>query len=435
MSILTIGLNHKTAPLEIRERASISYSQLMTFADSLIALPAVYGCSILSTCNRTEIYAHVSDPDLAAKEMVAWLAGVAKISSDDLYPHLYIKADKEAIHHLFSVAGGLDSMILGESQIQGQVQEAYQNSLDLGLSDSVINTLFMNALTVGKRVRTETQIDRQAVSISSAAVELAMRFFSTLDNKQVCVLGAGETSELTSRHLISHGISSIMVANRTHERALWLAEEIGGHAILFQDFFVHLEKTDLIISSTASPHYLLTKDMLEPHLKDRERPLLIIDIAVPRDIDPALADLACVTLFDIDDLQNQVASNLAYRQQEAVKAKAIVEEEEENFLFWLDTLWVVPTIVKMQDQIQAIKESEIRKAKNRIQDITPREEQIIEKLANGIVSRWMHGPMINLKKLAATGQESLSCSSQRDCYLQAVTDILGISNDQTTEED
>lgn len=434
MSILIIGLNHKTAPLEIREKASISYSQLLTCADSLVALPAIYGCSILSTCNRTEIYAHVSDIDLAEKELVQWLADLSKLSPDDLSPHLYAKADQEAVHHLFFVAAGLDSMILGESQIQGQVQEAYQNSLDLGLSDSVINTLFMNALTVGKRVRTETQIDRQAVSISSAAVELALSFFSNLDHKQVCVLGAGETSELTSRHLISHGISSIMVANRTHERALWLAEEIGGQAILFEEFYDHLPSTDLIISSTASPHYLLTKGMLEAHLKDRKKPLLIIDIAVPRDIDPALAEIPCVTLFDIDDLQNQVASNLAYRQKEAVKAKAIVAEEEDHFLFWLDSQWVVPTIVRMQDQIQTIKESEIQKAKNRIQNITPREEQIIEKLANGIVSRWMHTPMVNLKKIAATGVETLSCNHSRECYLQAVNDILSLE-DETDRED
>lgn len=422
MPILLIGLNHKSAPVEVRERVSISTPQLVQFSERICSFSSYAGSAVLSTCNRTEFYCHALDMDQAKQDIIQLMEELSGIPARDIVPYLYLKEDRDAVQHLFSVSAGLDSMILGESQIQGQVQETYSNALHLQLSDSVINTLFMTALTVGKRVRTETQIDRQAVSISSAAVELATSFFGQLSGKTVLVLGAGETSELTSRHLVSNGISSIMVANRTLDRAQWLAAEIGGQAIALDDMTAYLDQADIIISSTASPVYVLRYADLKNQLAHREKPLLMIDIAVPRDIDPALNDLSAIRLFDIDDLQSLVTSNLAYREQEAVAARQIVEEELENFYFWLDSLWVIPTIVRMQDQVERIKAIEIKKAKNRIDNITPREEQIIEKLANGIVNRWLHKPMVNMKTLAGKRVDQI------DCYIQAINDIWDLQD-------
>lgn len=428
MSILLIGLNHKSAPIEVREKLSISYAQLALKKLEIKELSANLGCAILSTCNRTEMYMHTDDVELAHDQIIALYEDVSELSKDELIHHLYKKIDREAAKHLLSVAAGLDSMVLGESQIQGQVQDSYQQALNLNISDSVINTLFMTALTAGKRVRTETQIDRQAVNISSAAVEMAEHFFGSLEDKTVLVLGAGETSELTSRHLVAHGISSIMVANRTFERANWLAQEIGGTAICFDQLNDYFSKADIIISSTASPHYVLHYDDFQSILDKRDKPLLMIDIAVPRDIDPRFREDSHVRLFDLDDLQSQVALNKAYREKEAVLAREIVDEELENYKFWLDTLWVIPTIVQMQEQIEYIKTSEIQKAKNRLPNLTEREEQIIERLANGIVNRWMHQPMVNMKKLAGRRIDQI------DCYIQAMHDILGLASNALFEE-
>ncbi len=429
MSIVLVGLNHKSAPLEVRERVSLSRPQIIKYGDVVRASDEFMGAAILSTCNRTEIYCHTNDTPRAIARVKALVCAYSKIDSNELDQYLYIMEDREAVDHLFTVSAGLDSMVLGESQIQGQVQDAYDIALSEGLSDSIINTLFMNALTVGKRVRTETAIDRQAVSISSAAVDMAQTFFGSLVGKTVLVLGAGETSELTSRHLVSNGISSIMIANRTYERAQWLAEEIGGVALKLDALPHYMEQADIIISSTASPKYFIEPEDLEPYLPLREKPLLIIDIAVPRDIDPKVRDLPHVTLYDLDDLQSVVERNKAVRATEAIEARKIVDEELEDFLFWLDSLWVVPTIVRMRDQVERIKEREIQKAKNRTENITPREEQIIEKLANSIVNQWLHRPIVNMKSLAGKRVDRV------ECYIQAINDIWDLLDDESVSEE
>lgn len=428
MAIVLVGLNHKSAPLEVREKVSLSKPKILQIADDIKGCPSISGCAILSTCNRTEFYFNTSDKAVGMAEIGQIIEQKSGLAIEKIDPFLYKEYDYKAVDHLFSVAAGLDSMILGESQIQGQVQDAYEIALDTGMSDSIINTLFMNALTVGKRVRTETQIDRQAVSISSAAVELAKNIFNSLDDKEVLVLGAGETSELTARHLVSNGIKSILVANRTYERAYHLASEFDGEAIRLDDLPKHIDQTDIIISSTASPKYLLTKDNLEPYLKDRKKTLLLIDIAVPRDIEPALSELENVLVYDIDDLQNVVTTNLNYRKQEAIEARKIVDEELDDFFFWLDSLWVVPTIVKMREQINEIKNSEIERAKNKIENITDREERIIENLANRIVNQWLHKPIINMKILAGKKINEI------DCYVRAIHDLWDLGEEESDVE-
>lgn len=420
MSIILVGLNHKSSPLEIREKVSLSKNQIFQISEKLKSARSIFGSAILSTCNRTEFYLNVGSAALGLNEAIEIISKKSGILVDELESYLYIKKNKDAVQHLFFVAAGLDSMILGESQIQGQVQDAYEIALDTEISDSIINTLFMNALTVGKRVRTETQIDRESVSISSAAVSLAKRFYNGLEDKVVLVLGAGETSELTTRHLISNGIKNFIVANRTYERAEKLANELGGIAIRFDALFEYIDYADIIISSTASPKYLLTKDLLNSYLVNRKKELLLIDIAIPRDISPELEDYSCITLYDIDDLKDVVSTTLKRRHKEAEVAKKIVQEELENFFFWLDSLTVVPTIIKMREQIAKIKEQEIEKAKNRINNITPRELQIIERLANGIVNQWLHQPIINLKHLAGKKMDEV------DCYIRAINDLWNL---------
>ncbi len=424
MAIVLLGLNHKSATVEIRERVAFSKAQIKNNAQSLRKLRAIEGIAILSTCNRTEFYLDAQDSKIAVAALMDFIARYSNFAVDKLLEHMYIMEDKQAVEHLFTVAGGLDSMILGESQIQGQVQDAYRYALEFDLSSSVINTLLMNALTVGKRVRTETYIDRQAVSISSAAVELAKQELGSLEDKTVLILGAGETSELAARHLVSNGISSVIVANRTFDRAKRLAEEFGGKAIKLDVFSAYLDQADIIISCTASPKYIVEKKHIADMVKNRTRPLFFIDIAVPRDIEPAVSELPQVFLCDIDDLQETVAHNLADRKREAAKAQAIIKEELSGFFFWLDSQKVVPTIIKMRRQAEYIKQSEVDKALRRIEDITPRERRIVEQLAHSIINRWLHKPICNMKTLAGVKANSI------DCYINAINDLFELADEE-----
>lgn len=424
MSIVLLGLNHKSATVEIRERVAFSKTQIKNNADAIRSLNGLMGIAILSTCNRTEFYLDASNDAQAIAAMMQFISQQSGFAVEKLEQHMYIRKGKEAVDHLFTVAGGLDSMILGESQIQGQVQDAYNYALEYDLSDSVINTLFMNALTVGKRVRTETYIDRQAVSISSAAVELAKQELGVLNDKTVLILGAGETSELAARHLVSNGIASVIVANRTFDKAQRLAEEFGGKAIKLDVFSAYLDQADIIISCTASPRYVVEKKHIAKLVQGRTRPLFFIDIAVPRDIEPAVAELPQVFLCDIDDLQEVVAQNLEGRKKEAEKARSIIDEELDNFFFWLDTLLVVPTIVKMREQAEDIKQHEVEKAIRRIDNITPREQKIIEQLAHSIVSQWLHRPISNLKTMAGKRAERI------ECYINAMDDLFELSGQE-----
>lgn len=430
MSIILLGLNHKSASVEIREKVAMSKAHILQNVEKLQNLEGVNGISILSTCNRTEFYVDGENAAVAQKALLGFISEYSGCAQELLTEHLYIRIGKEAVGHLFTVAAGLDSMILGESQIQGQVQDAYHYALEFGLSNSVLNTLLMNALSLGKRVRTETHIDRQAVSISSAAVELAKQELGTLQDKTVLILGAGETSELAARHLVSNGITGVIVANRTFERAQQLADEFGGKAIKLDHFGLYLADADIVISCTASPKYIIERNDVETLLQNRDKPLLFIDIAVPRDIEPAVGEIPRVYLHDIDDLQNVVAQNLEGRQREAVKARAIVEEELENFFFWLDSRLVVPTIVKLREQAEMIKQKEVEKALRRIDhQATPREQKIIEQLAHSIVSQWLHQPIANLKYLAGMNEDRI------ECYIRAMHDLFNLPSEEVEQHE
>lgn len=408
MFIIVVGLNHKTAPVEMREKLAFPTRIVPDVLPELNKYPAIAGSAILSTCNRLEIYATVTDVEKGLKNIHDFLQKYSKIDFADKYRYFYSPTNESAVRHLFRVAAGLDSMVLGESQILGQVREAYQLACDSGASNGVLNTLFQQAITVGKRVRTETDIDKNAVSISYAAIEKAKQVFGNLSGYSTLIIGAGEMSELTAKHLVANGVNSVLVSNRSYERAQILAEQFGGKAVKFDYLPELLQEADIVISCTASPVYILQKEQMEQIIvKRNNRKLFIIDIAVPRDIDPNISELPGVTLLDIDDLQHVVDKNLSERQKEAVFAVQIVEEELEAFLKWVNSLFIIPTIVALKDKGKEIKERELTKAFNKLGNLSAKEEKIISTLANSIVNSLLHDPILSLKHHANTNQGHL----------------------------
>lgn len=436
MFIVSVGLNHRTAPIEVRELLALSGTALTRSLRELQALPEIEGCAILSTCNRFEIYCAVRDLDAGGKtvrDFVYRKLAASPFPSEEINQYLYTPTCHDAISHLFRVAAGLDSMVLGESQVLGQVREAYELALELGVTNGVINTLFQQAITVGKRVRTETAIDRNAVSVSYAAVELAKQVLGKLEKHTVLIVGAGETGELTARNLVANGISSVMVSNRSYDRAVELAQVFGGRAEKFENLAVSLVAADIVISCTAACHYVLRPGSVQEAMTARpDRPLLLIDIAMPRDIDPAVAQVAGVHLYDIDDLQNVIDANFQERHLEAVKAERIVREELSEFNNWLNTLFVVPTIVALKEKAEKIKRAELTRARNRLGTISAREEKVLTSMANSIVNQLLHDPIIQLKASACSQQGHLITEVLQNLFKLPVTREDGLNAWQDT---
>lgn len=405
MYILVVGLNHRTAPLEIRERLAFGGSKLSHALEKLRRDPAIEGCVILSTCNRTEIYAASRDPEASLETLYTLMAESSSFSLSEARPYFYTYNCNEAVTHLFRVACGLDSIILGEAQILGQVREAYQAACAAGATNAVLNTLFQQAITVGKRVRTETYIDHHTISISYAAIELARQVLGDLADKKVLVIGAGKMSALAIKYLVDKGVNGVLVTNRSEEKAEQLARECHGQVIHFEELLNNLFLADIVISGTAAPHLILRAAEVEQVTARREgRPMVFIDIAVPRDIDPEVAHLPGVSLYDIDDLEGVVQESLEARQQAAVAAEEIIKEEVDSFLKWLSSLSVVPTIIAMKTRANNIKEAELQKAFNKLAPLSPREKKIISSMASSIVNQLLHAPVVNLKKYAAGRQ-------------------------------
>lgn len=411
MFIIVVGLNHRTAPIDVREKLALTGTTLNKALCELKEMPGIEGCVILSTCNRFEIYCAVREIEQGlktVKDFISSQLAVLTTESAGFDQYLYAPTCHDAISHLFRVAAGLDSMVIGESQVLGQVRDAYELALNQEVTNGVINTLFQQAITVGKRVRTETAIDRSAVSISYAAVELAKQVIGQLKGHSVLIIGAGATGELTARHLVANGANSVMVSNRSFDRALELAQEFKGQAKRFEQLEESLAEADIVISCTAACHYVLRPDQVQKAMAIRsERPLMIIDIAVPRDVDPLVSKLKGVHLFDIDDLKNVVDVNFKERQLEAIKAERIVREELAEFNNWLNTLFVVPTIVALKEKAEKIKQTELTRAFNRLGSINAREEKVITSLANSIVNQLLHDPIIQLKAYASDQQGHL----------------------------
>lgn len=399
MNIIVVGLSHKTAPVEIRERVAFSPTAMEKPLRQVADLPGITEGLIVSTCNRVEIYAVSREAEAGVDRLRRFMADFHGLTLDQLDSHLYDFQGEEAIRHVFRVASSLDSMVIGEPQILGQIKTAYGYAGEFKTAGLILNRLLHKAFSVAKRVRTETEIASNAVSVSFAAVELARKIFDTLEDKTVLLIGAGEMCELAARHFMNNGVSRVHVTNRTFERAQKLAEEFGGKPILFDNFVDHLNQIDIILTSTGAPNFILGHKTIEEVIRRRKyRPMFFIDIAVPRDIDPRVNDIDNVYLYDVDDLQGVVQANLKERHKEAKKAEGIIDQEIGAFFKWLGSLDVVPTIVALRKKLEEIRRAELEKTFGNLKDLGAKERKSIEALTAAIVNKVLHQPMTLLKK-------------------------------------
>lgn len=408
MLIAVVGLNHRTAPVEVREKLAFTGNALKTGLTRLKSYPVVEGCAILSTCNRTEIYAAMREMNEGLNAIWDFLSVSSGVDISEIKNFTYCHTLYDTIRHLFRVAAGLDSMMLGETQILGQVKEAFLEAVEYDASNRVLNTLFQLAMTVGKRVRTETGIDQCAVSISYAAVELAKQHLGGLENRMVLIIGAGKMSELTAKYLVASGVSGVIVSNRSFERALSLAEQFQGKAVKFSELYSYMEMADIVISCTAASHCVIRYDEVSRVMDRRQgKKIFMVDIAVPRDIETEVENIEGVTLFDIDDLKDVIDRNIAERKRAAVKAEGIIEEELDRFMKWHGTQFVVPTIAALKKWGDEIKQKELRRALNRLGELSEHDREVVSSLANSIVNQILHVPVAQLKNYALTAEGHL----------------------------
>ncbi len=398
MKLQLIGVNHNSAPVEVRERLAIPEWRLAEACRQLVEHPGVEEGMILATCNRVELIAHLKN---GSGDLRAFLRDYFQVDLDQFERHLYEYHEQDAIRHVFRVAASLDSMVLGEPQILGQVKEAYATARAVGAVRAQLDQLLTRAFAVAKRVRTETAVGSSAVSVASVAVELAKKIFGNLKGKQVYLVGAGKMSELAARHLLAHGCTSIFVANRSYDRAAYLAEKFDGQAIHFEELYETCDRGDIVITSTGAPHAIFRREHGELFLSRRKnRPMFFIDIAVPRDVDPEMNKLDGIFVYDIDDLQQAVSAHVADRKKEADRAEAIINSEVERFQARIQTLDVVPTIVSLQDHLETIRQAEIDRVRGRLGPLTPDQEMAVDTLTRGIVNKIMHTPIRTLKTAA-----------------------------------
>ncbi|MDP9269260.1 MAG: glutamyl-tRNA reductase [Acidobacteriota bacterium] len=398
MSFQLIGVNHKSAPVEVREKLAIPESRLAEVTVRLAKHPGVAEAMVLSTCNRVELLTRTTNghADLRGFLREHYQADVSAYSDC-----LYEREGPDAVRHIFRVAASLDSLVVGEPQILGQVKEAYATARAVGAVTSQLDVLIARSFAVAKRVRSETAVGSSAVSVASVAVELAKRIFGTLEGRSVYLIGAGKMSDLAARHLIAHGAGTIFVANRTFERAEELAKRFNGQAYLFEQLYETVDKADIVITSTGAPFAIFRKEHGKLFLERRKnRPMFFIDIAVPRDVDPEMARLDGIFVYDIDDLQHVVGEHVAGREHEAARAEQIVEEEVSKFQARLQTLSVVPTIVSLQEQLETIRQAEIDRVRGRLGKLTPEQELAVEAMTRGIVNKVLHAPITTLKSVA-----------------------------------
>jgi glutamyl-tRNA reductase len=401
MRFQVAGLNHKTAPVELRERLAIGQDALGETTRALLARPGVQEAMILSTCNRVELLvAHNGlEPQLPE-----FLAQHFSLDRSVLEPHLYRYQDEEAVRHMFRVAASLDSMVVGEAQILGQVKQSWNLARELGAVKGPLDKLLQGAFTAAKRVRTETEIGSSSVSIASVAVDLARRIFGSLEGKKILIVGAGKMSELAARHLIQHGADSIMVANRTYDRALRLAEQFLGQAIRFEDLFARAHEADIVITSTGASQPIIGVEQAQAILHRRKgQPVFVVDIAVPRDVDPLVNRLEGMFLYDIDDLQQVAASNLVDRGHEAEKAEAIIAEETERFRRRIRTIDIAPVLVDVQGTAEELRQSELHRQRGLLQNLTREQQEAVEAITRGLMNKFMHMPLQALKAAAREG--------------------------------
>jgi glutamyl-tRNA reductase len=399
MNLLLVGVNHKTASVTLREMLASLIPDVAEAYQGLKGCPEFSELLLYNTCNRVELLCVTEDPVEAEARAKVFFSRHPGIPSGALEESLYVRLDREAVQHLFRVAASLDSLVVGEPQILGQIKEAYRQATHHNATGAILNRLLHKSFSVAKRVRRETGIGDHAVSVSYAAITLGRKIFGTLEGKSVILLGAGEMAELALEHLKGQGVARIVVANRTLERGLALAERFGGEAVSLEELEAQLLAADILLSSTGAPHYLLTRDQVKAAMRRRkQRPLFLIDIAVPRDLDPQINELDNVYLYNIDDLKEVVEFNWQQRQQEAVKAERLVAAETLKFLNWLDTMQVYPTIIALKEKAERICQAELKKTEAHLGPLTQEQRQALEALSQSISQKLLHDPIIFLKR-------------------------------------
>ena len=431
--LLALGISHKTAPLELRERLALTEGRAAGVLNDLRSHAQVGEAAAISTCNRTELYLVVTEAVEAENVALGALSRQAGIRPTELIESLYSHRGIEAARHLYRVAAGLDSMILGEAEIQGQVKRAYELALVEGATGAILNRLFRGALAAGKRVRGETRIGEGGISVPSAAVQLATRTLGDLTGRHVLLIGAGETAELTARALTARGVETVFVANRRYDRAIGLAERFGGSAVRLEDLPAQLEIADIVVSSTNSPHHLVEREELELVAAARDyRPLLLIDLAVPRDIDPSCREVTGVVVRDVDDVQTIADRNATGREVESRGAEVIVAAELARFERWLGSLEVLPTVASLRVRADEIVSRVLAENIGRFDDLSHEDQVRIEAMARSIASRLLHEPTLRLKRAAEESDAYQQVAALRELFgLDAGTEPEGAGAEVT----
>lgn len=405
MTLLALGLNHRTAPVEIRERVAFAPEKVPQALQELTGSGPVREAVILSTCNRTEVYCGIEGAEQGP--VLEWFRDFHRLSAQEVDPYLYTHPDSQAVRHILRVASGLDSLVLGEPQILGQIKQAYGTALQAGSIGQLLNKLFQHTFAVAKQVRTDTAIGASPVSVAFAAVSLAKQIFSDLNKHTALLVGAGETIELVARHLHEQGIGRIIIANRTVERAHNLAQEFGGYAIALPEIPAHLAEADVVISSTASPLPILGKGMVESALKARKRrPMLLVDIAVPRDIEPEVANLGDIYLYTVDDLSEIIQENLQSRQQAALQAEEIIDTQVSHFMGWLRSLEAVDTIRAFRCSAEAIRDQVLEHCMRHLA-AGKDPDYVIREMARLLTNKLIHEPTAQLNRAGFEGRNEL----------------------------
>lgn len=426
MEVIVVGLNHRTAPVEVREKLAFSKELLDEALDKLRRCEGVYEGFILSTCNRVEICAVVADAQVGRKSIHEFLEHIHQENiRGALDTHFYFYESREAIRHIFRVASSLDSMVLGEPQILGQLKDAFEDARGRRTTGIILNRLFNKALSAAKRVRTQTGIAESPVSVSSAAVELAGRIFGQMEHITVLLVGSGEMAELAARHLSGEGVRRIKVTGRSLERAEALAKVFQGEAVSLETLLNQLREADIVICSTGAGHYLVSAAQMREVIQDRKnRPIFLIDLSVPRNIDPEVNQIDNVYLYDIDDLQLVVEGNKQRRQHEAQKAEAIVDEEVQVLCRWLKSLDVVPTIVALREMAEEIRQAETQKVMGKLSEVSPVARQALDAVTQSLVNKLLHAPLTVLKREANSSDGAL--------YLDAVRKLFNLDGEVVT---
>jgi len=422
MYILVVGINYRTAPVEIREKFTFNSEEASEALKILKNMNSILECSLVATCNRTEFYCIVNQIHCGKQNIIMFLQDYFGIDRTEFKSYLYAYSCEDAVKHIFKVACGLDSMVLGETQILGQIRDTYDAALAESTIGTIMKQLLPQAVSVGKRCHTETDIGKNAVSISYAAIELGKKIFGQLDDKHVLIIGAGKMSELTAKHLSSSGVKKVYVVNRTFLRAQELADKFNGIAVDWSDLEECLADVDIVVSSTGATDYVINKKMMQSVMvKRRNRPIFMIDIAVPRDLDPAINEVDGVFLYDIDELEGVVEANKKLRAQEVAQIEAIIQEEMELFESWLNTLEVIPLIKALKQKTDDIYEKTMESLYNKLPDLSEREKKIIRKHTKSIINQILKNPIMLAKEVAG--------DKDAKQQIEMIADLFGVQQE------